>query len=125
MSEVAFTLNGEPIRYDGDQDRSLLSWLREDRGLTAAKDGCNGEGTCRACTVEIDGRAKLACLTAMGSLAGCAVTTVEGLPEPVRTVIAEAFVRYGACSAASAHRATSRARACSWRTTRSRRAKRS
>ncbi len=82
--------------YDGDPGRSLLSFLREDRHLTAAKDGCSGEGTCRACTVEIDGRAKLACLTAMRTLAGREVTTVEGLPEPVRTVIGEAFVRHGA-----------------------------
>ncbi len=93
---VAFTLNGEAVVYDGDPSRSLLSYLRDDRHLTAAKDGCSGEGTCRACTVEIDGRAKLACLTAMRTLAGRAVTTVEGLPEPVRTVIGEAFVRHGA-----------------------------
>ena len=93
---MEFTLNGEAVVYDGDPGRSLLSWLREDRGLTAAKDGCSGEGTCRACTVEIDGRAKLACLTAMRTLAGRAVTTVEGLPEPLRTVIGEAFVRHGA-----------------------------
>lgn len=93
---IAFTLNGEDLVYDGDPGRSLLSYLRDDRDLTAAKDGCSGEGTCRACTVEIDGRAKLACLTQMSTLTGRTVTTVEGLPEPVRAVIGEAFVKHGA-----------------------------
>jgi aldehyde oxidoreductase len=93
---ITFRLNDQAEVYNGDPGRSLLSWLRDDRGLTAAKDGCSGEGTCRACTVEIDGKAKLACLTAMGALAGRAVTTVEGLPEPARQAIGEAFVRHGA-----------------------------
>lgn len=93
---ITLTLNGEPVVYDGDPDRSLLSFLREERGLTAAKDGCSGEGACRACTVEIDGRAKLACRTAMRHVAERAVTTVEGLPEAVRAPIAAAFVRHGA-----------------------------
>ena len=54
---ISFTLNGRPVRYDGDPERKLLAWLREDRGIDAVKDGCSGQGFCRACTVEIDGRA--------------------------------------------------------------------
>ncbi len=96
MSDVRFTLNGETVVDTGDPSRSLLAYLREERGLTAAKDGCSGEGTCRACTVEIGGRAKLACLTAMRTLDGREVTTVEGLPAAVRDIIAHAFVRHGA-----------------------------
>ncbi|MEZ4387325.1 MAG: selenium-dependent xanthine dehydrogenase [Candidatus Krumholzibacteriia bacterium] len=96
MSGIRFTLDGRATAYVGDPDRSLLSVLRDDLGITSPKDGCSGQGFCRACTVEIDGRAKLACITAMKTLAGKSVTTLEGLPDDVRTVLAEAFVRHGA-----------------------------
>ena len=96
MTPLELILNGERVRYDGDRERTLLAWLRDDRALTAAKDGCSGEGFCRSCTVEIDGRARLACATPMGKLDGAAVTTLEGLPEAVRRTIGEAFVRHGA-----------------------------
>ena len=93
---LTFTLDGQPVVYAGDPRRTLLDWLREERGVTTAKDGCSGQGFCRACTVEIDGRAKLACITAMKTLAGKRVTTLAGLPAPVREHLAAAFVRHGA-----------------------------
>ncbi|HPF70123.1 MAG TPA: selenium-dependent xanthine dehydrogenase [Candidatus Krumholzibacteria bacterium] len=96
MTPITFTLNGHSVSYDGDLERSLLSWLREDRDLCAVKDGCSGQGFCRTCTVEIDGAAKLACATPLKRVGGRSVTTLEGLPEPVRQVIGEAFVRHGA-----------------------------
>ncbi len=93
---IQFILDGRPIAYDGDPDRKLLPWLREDQDICSVKDGCSGQGFCRSCTVEIDGRGKLACVTMMKSLAGKSVTTLEGLPDDVRTVLADAFVRHGA-----------------------------
>ena len=96
MTGISFTLDGHAITYTGDPTRNLLSFLREDLGITSPKDGCSGQGFCRACTVEIDGRARLACSTAMKTLAGKSVTTLEGLPDGVRAVLAEAFVRHGA-----------------------------
>ncbi len=96
MSTISFTLNGETVRYDGDGERTLLAFLREDQDLTATKDGCSGQGFCRSCTVEIDGAARLACITPLKRLDGRSVTTLEGLPAPVRRVIGEAFVRHGA-----------------------------
>jgi selenium-dependent xanthine dehydrogenase len=93
---IEFTLDRRAIRYDGDPERKLLAWLREDQGITSVKDGCSAQGFCRACTVEIDGRAKLACITAMKTLQGKSVTTLEGLPATVREVLAAAFVRHGA-----------------------------
>ena len=53
---VAFTLDGRPIDYTGAPDRKLLDWLREERGIVSVKDGCSGQGFCRSCTVEIDGK---------------------------------------------------------------------
>jgi len=96
MSAIHFTLDDRPVTYDGDPGRKLLAWLRDERGITTAKDGCSGQGFCRSCTVEIDGRARLACTTAMKTLAGKSVTTLEGLPDKVRQVLAEAFVSQGA-----------------------------
>jgi len=96
MSAIEFQLNDQPVRYEGAPERSLLSFLRDDLDLTATKDGCSGEGYCRACTVEMDGRARLACITPMRKVAGTAITTLEGLPVEVRRIIGEAFVRHGA-----------------------------
>jgi len=93
---VAFTLDGQAVAYTGDPRRTLLDWLREERGITTVKDGCSGQGFCRACTVEIDGRAKLSCLTAMKTLGGKSVTTLAGLPDAARAILADAFVRHGA-----------------------------
>jgi xanthine dehydrogenase iron-sulfur cluster and FAD-binding subunit A len=75
-------VNGKRRRLDGDPTMTLLEWLREHEGLRGAKLGC-GEGECGACTVLLDGRPVLSCLTPLGQVAGRAVTTVEGVAETV------------------------------------------
>ena len=57
---------------------SLLDALREHLGLTGSKKGCD-QGTCGACTVWVDGRRVLACLTLAVTCGGHEVTTIEGL----------------------------------------------
>jgi xanthine dehydrogenase small subunit len=84
--EVSFTLNGVPVRVSGASPlRTLLDWLREDRGLAGTKEGCN-EGDCGACTVMVtdqDGaRALNACILFLPQLQGKAVRTVEGMAGP-------------------------------------------
>ncbi len=91
-----FILNNTPATYDGPPERSLLSWLREDQGLTAAKDGCSGQAACGACLVEVDGRAVFACATPMRKVAGKRVLTLEGFPEDLRRVLGRAFAEKGA-----------------------------
>ena len=71
-------VNGAPHPVDADGDRSLLSVLRDDLGLTASKYGC-GEGQCGACTVLIDGKMTRSCITPVGSIGGKRVTTLEGI----------------------------------------------
>ncbi|HZK07736.1 MAG TPA: selenium-dependent xanthine dehydrogenase [Bacteroidales bacterium] len=93
---ITFTLNNEKVAYTGDADAMLLPFLREQRQLTALKDGCSGEGVCGACTVEINGRARLACTTRMRSLQDAVVLTPEGFPPEILKVIATAFVNKGA-----------------------------
>ncbi|WPY93291.1 xanthine dehydrogenase small subunit [Limimaricola variabilis] len=85
MTEIAFLLNGETVRAGGAPTRSLLDYLREQRGLTGTKEGCN-EGDCGACTVIVTDpegglRALNACILFLPQLAGRAVRTVEGLAE--------------------------------------------
>jgi len=84
--EIAFLLNGETVRLTGlSPTTTLLDWLREDRGLTGTKEGCN-EGDCGACTVIVtDGagaRTLNACILFLPQLHGKAVRTVEGVAGP-------------------------------------------
>ncbi|RZT36781.1 (2Fe-2S)-binding protein [Cupriavidus agavae] len=73
-----FVLNGKTTRFDGDGDTPLLWVIRDDAGLTGTKYGC-GIGACGACTVHVDGNAQRACVTPVSTVAGRAVTTIEGL----------------------------------------------
>jgi len=86
MTEVAFLLNGTPVRIAGEAPtRTLLDWLRENRGLCGTKEGCN-EGDCGACTVMVTdaegARALNACILFLPQLHGKAVRTIEGLAGP-------------------------------------------
>lgn len=75
---VSFFVNNRPIELDVDPAKRLLDVLREDLGLTGAKEGC-AEGECGACTVIVDGEAVHACLTLAAQIDGCHVLTIEGL----------------------------------------------
>lgn len=93
---IAFRLNGQATTYDGDPAVSLLSYLRNDRHLMAAKDGCSGQAACGACLVELNGKACLACSTPMSKVTDGDVVTLEGLPETLRRTLGMAFVNRGA-----------------------------
>lgn len=83
--DVTFLLNGETVRVDADPTRTLLDWLRIDRGLCGTKEGCN-EGDCGACTVMVSDTggalALNACILFMPQLHGKVVRTVEGISAP-------------------------------------------
>ncbi len=78
MPAIEFTLNGKPRAVDVPPEMPLLWVLRDTLGMTGTKFGC-GRGLCGTCTVQLDGEATRACMTPMASVAGCAVTTIEGL----------------------------------------------
>jgi len=93
---ITFTLNGVKRCFEGDPEESLLDHLRIENRITSAKDGCSGQGVCGACTVGINGKARMACRTRMKSLEGAEVSTTEGLPERFREVISRNFAEKGA-----------------------------
>jgi len=93
---IKFTLNNQPVTFSGDSQLRLLKYLRNEQQITSVKDGCNGQAACGACMVEINGEAKLSCVTPMQKLEATVVNTLEGLPEEVRDVLAKAFVEKGA-----------------------------
>ena len=75
---VSLDINGETHRLAIDQRTSLLDALREHAGLTGTKKGCD-QGSCGACTVHVDGKRVLACLTLAHRVEGRTITTIEGL----------------------------------------------
>jgi xanthine dehydrogenase YagT iron-sulfur-binding subunit len=75
---VTLTVNGEPRSLRIETRVSLLDALREHLELTGSKKGCD-QGTCGACTVWVDGRRVLACLTLAVACEDREVTTIEGL----------------------------------------------
>ena len=75
---VTLAVNGRVRELELEPRVSLLDALREHLGLTGSKKGCD-QGTCGACTVWVDGRRVLACLTLAVTCEGREVTTIEGL----------------------------------------------
>lgn len=103
-TSVSLTVNGEPREVEVDTRRSLLDLLREDLALTGTQKGCD-QGACGACTVHLDGRRRLSCLTLAVQADGHEVTTVEGLAtDGVLHPVQQAFIdcdafQCGACTA--------------------------
>jgi xanthine dehydrogenase YagT iron-sulfur-binding subunit len=75
---VRTVINGTPHRLELDPRASLLDVLREELALTGAKKGCD-HGQCGACTVHVDGRRVVSCLTPAVQTEGRRVTTIEGV----------------------------------------------
>jgi isoquinoline 1-oxidoreductase alpha subunit len=75
---VQLRVNDKTVTVNAAADTPLLWVLREELGLVGTKFGC-GMGICGACTVLVDGHATRGCVTPVESVAGKAVTTIEGL----------------------------------------------
>ncbi len=75
---VSFTVNGQRQQLSIDPRQSLLDVLREKLDLTGAKKGCN-QGACGACTVLVNGRRVVSCLTMAATQQGAEIVTIEGL----------------------------------------------
>jgi nicotinate dehydrogenase subunit A len=84
-------VNGTVARTGGDGARPLLSILRDELGLKAARYGC-GREQCGACMVLIDGEPAFSCTRMIETAAGRRITTVEGLDPARLEIIRRAFV---------------------------------
>ena len=109
---INIKVNGAMHRVPAEPDTPLLYVLRNDLELNAAKFGC-GLGQCGACTVIVDGKAVLSCVTPLVLMEGRKVTTLEGLgtieaPAPIqRAFIEEQAAQCGYCIAGMMMRAQS------------------
>lgn len=93
---LTLTVNGDRIRISVPASRTLLELLRYDLGLTGSKQGCD-KGDCGACTVLLDGRPVLSCITLAAETEGARVETVESLARGTELhPLQDAFVRHGA-----------------------------
>lgn len=80
-SQISMTVNGKAFELELDTRTTLLDALREHLHLTGSKKGCD-HGQCGACTVIVNGRRILSCLTLAVMHNGQAITTIEGLGTP-------------------------------------------
>lgn len=94
ISDVNFLLNGKSVTVRGDHPH-LLAALREELDITSPKDGCSPSGQCGCCTVLVDGKAIVSCQQPLSKIAGCSITTLEGLPDEERQRYADAFASCG------------------------------
>jgi aerobic carbon-monoxide dehydrogenase small subunit len=84
-SVIELEVNGEPQEFLAKPGTTLLSALRDDLGLTAAKRGC-AQGTCGTCTCLLDGDAVMSCLVPVETVNGASVRTLEGAAAPDGTL---------------------------------------
>lgn len=93
-TRVTLRVNERMVEVSSEHPH-LLSALRDELGLTAAKDGCSPSGQCGCCTVIIDGKAVVSCQQPLDKVAGKSILTLEGLPEEERNRYATAFAACG------------------------------
>jgi xanthine dehydrogenase YagT iron-sulfur-binding subunit len=91
---LAFTVNGQPYSLSVEPRTTLLDLLREQLHLTGTKKGCD-YGQCGACTVHVDGKRVLSCLSLAVMQDGKSITTIEGLAKGDELhQMQEAFIRH-------------------------------
>ena len=78
LLQVVLAVNSQPRRLALDTRTSLLDALRDHLGLTGTKQGCD-HGQCGACTILMDGKRTLSCMTFAAMAEGSEITTIEGL----------------------------------------------
>jgi len=95
---MKITVNNIPIDVSGKVlEKRLVDWLRQDLGLTGAKNACD-IGACGACTILVNGEASRICTNSVRDAIGRNVLTIEGMAQPDGTLhpLQQAFIDAGA-----------------------------
>ena len=95
LTAVELTVNGGKYRYMVEQNWTLRQLLRDEIGFTSPKDWCGGLGACGSCTVIMNGRPVLSCLTLACECNGAAIETAEGIAKAKHPVI-QAYINNNA-----------------------------
>jgi isoquinoline 1-oxidoreductase subunit alpha len=91
MASISFQVNGKQKTVDVDPGMPLLWVLRDTLQMTGTKFGC-GIAQCGACTVHLDGEPVRSCVTAISSVAGKSITTIEGLSPDRSHALQQAWI---------------------------------
>jgi aerobic-type carbon monoxide dehydrogenase small subunit (CoxS/CutS family) len=88
---VKMIVNGRPYHLNVEPNWTLRDVLRQQLGFTSVKDFCNGYGACGSCTVIMDGRPTLSCMTLAADCEGAVVETAEGIADAKHPLV-EAYI---------------------------------
>jgi aerobic-type carbon monoxide dehydrogenase small subunit (CoxS/CutS family) len=88
---VRMTVNGRPYSLNVEPNWTLRDVLRQKLGITSVKDFCNGYGACGSCTVIMDGRPALSCMSLAADCDGAVIETAEGIADAKHPLI-EAYI---------------------------------
>lgn len=92
---IELTVNGGRYRFHVEPNWTLRQLLRDEIGLTSPKDWCGGMGACGSCTVIMNGRPVLSCLTLAVECNGAVIETAEGIAK-VKHPIIDSYIKWNA-----------------------------
>jgi aerobic-type carbon monoxide dehydrogenase small subunit (CoxS/CutS family) len=95
LTPVELTVNGGKYRYMVESNWTLRQLLRDEIGYTSPKDWCGGLGACGSCTVIMNGRPVLSCLTLACECNGAKIETAEGIAKAKHPII-QAYINNNA-----------------------------
>jgi aerobic-type carbon monoxide dehydrogenase small subunit (CoxS/CutS family) len=95
FSTIELTVNGGKYQYSVEPHWSLRQLIRDQIGFTSPKDWCGGQGACGSCTVIMNGRAVLSCMTLACECSGAIIETAEGIAKTKHPVI-QAYINHNA-----------------------------
>jgi aerobic-type carbon monoxide dehydrogenase small subunit (CoxS/CutS family) len=95
LHSIELTVNGGKYRYMVEPNWSLRQLLRDEIGFTSPKDWCGGYGACGSCTVIMNGRPILSCLTLACECDGAVIETAEGIAKAKHPII-QAYINNNA-----------------------------
>jgi aerobic-type carbon monoxide dehydrogenase small subunit (CoxS/CutS family) len=92
---IEFSVNGDKYKKTVEPHWTLRQLLRDEIGLTSPKDWCGGQGACGSCTVIVNGRPVLSCMTLACECGGARIETSEGIARAKHPII-QAYIDHNA-----------------------------